>query len=181
MENSLINQFPGNIYCKDLNGIIVWHNNNVFENFKRKIGIDNLIGKTVYDLFDPKSADECYKDDIKILKDLSHSIKIKQEKLYLINKEVENYLTITKPMISADHNVTGIIVNTINFTNIQKHLQFDNISQSSIKNENQMHYVIKEILIIVNLMRTMELNQDLNNLLIELKTFVNKLLNYNFT
>ena len=43
---NLVNHLPGNIYCKDLNGVIFWHNNNVLEDFKRKIGIDNLIGKT---------------------------------------------------------------------------------------------------------------------------------------
>lgn len=188
IQNNFIRQFPGNIYCKDLNGVIFWHNKNALENLKRKIGMDCLIGKTVYDFFDPTSAEKCYKDDVRIFHGSSDQMKIKQEKLSLINMEVQTYLTITKPIMTRGNKISGIIVNAINLEEMQQMLLINNNLntitnlysnfQHNPSNFNKAYLVLKEVLVVINIMQTIELNDDLSHLLVELKALVKKLLSY---
>jgi PAS fold len=171
LGNSYLNQLPSNIYCKNTDGVIIWHNQYVIQDLKPKIGIDHLIGKTIDDLFCPQSAAVCRSNDLEILSDFETSpIRVKQEKLSLINGEVQNYLTITNPLVNSQGSISGIMIHAININNLHE--------QKLLEQQIYRDYIfmLKEILIIINLMKLTEINYALQELSRELQEVTSNLL-----
>ena len=171
LGNNHLNQFPANIYCKNTDGVIVWHNPHVIQDLNPKLGIDHLIGKTVNDFFCPQSAEECRNNDLEVINNSETlPIHVKQEKLSLINLEVQNYLTITNPLVNSQGNISGIMIHAINIKNLHEKTLL----------EQRVHgdyiFMLKEILIITNLMKLTKINYELQQLSRELQRFAKKLL-----
>lgn len=166
-----LNYFSGNIYCKDANGVIIWHNNSVVEELKPKIGIDNLVGKTIYDFLKQQSADQCRKDDILVLKNAAKdAVRVKLEKLSLINSAIDNYLTFTNPLVSTAGNPVGVMISTINTKKLH--------AKEFMKKKSSNEYIdlLKEILVIINLMQLTDDNFSKKELLSESKDVAKRLL-----
>lgn len=89
MQN-LMDTMPSPVYFKELNGKYIGCN----RSFEKSIGIVNtdLVGKSVYDVFDFEFANECYFMDLELIK----------------NKEKQTYETIVK---YSDNSYRNIIFN----------------------------------------------------------------------
>lgn len=171
LSNSYLNQFPCNIYCKNTDGVIIWHNSYVIQDLKPKIGIEHLIGKTIDDLFCPQSAEECRSNDLEILNSSATTpIRVKQEKLSLINLEVQNYLTITNPLVNPQGNISGIMIHAINIKNLHEQTLLDK------RVHHNYIFMLKDMLIITNLMKLTKINYQLQQLSSELQEFATRLL-----
>jgi hypothetical protein len=171
LGNIYLNQFPCNIYCKNTDGVIIWHNPYVIQDLKPKIGIDHLIGKTINDLFCPQSAEECRNNDLEVLNNSATlPIRVKQEKLSLINLEVQNYLTITNPLVNSQGTISGIMIHAINIKNLHEQTLLDKLVYRNYI------FMLKEILIIINLMKLTKINYELQQLSGELQEFTKNLL-----
>lgn len=171
LGNIYLNQFPCNIYCKNTDGVIIWHNPYVIQDLKLKIGIDHLIGKTIDDLFCPQSAEECRNNDLEVLNNSATlPIRVKQEKLSLINLEVQNYLTITNPLVNSQGTISGIMIHAINIKNLHEQTLLDKLVYRNYI------FMLKEILIIINLMKVTKINYELQQLSGELQEFTKNLL-----
>lgn len=95
---------------------------------------------------------------------------IKQEKLALINLKIHNYLTITNPLVNHKGKITGIMISTINTQKLHEQKFIDQ------KLYNYYIFMLKEILIIMNLMKLAKIKDDLLLLSAELQSFAGKLL-----
>ena len=180
LGNRYLNQLPCNIYCKNIDGVIIWHNSYVIEDLKPKIGIDHLIGKTIDDLFCPQSAEECRSNDLEILNSSATTpIRVKQEKLSLINLEVQNYLTITNPLVNPQGNISGIMIYAINI----KHLHEQTLLDKRV--HHNYIFMLKEMLTTINYQSQQlsgELQEFATKLLISsgLYKFINQQLSLNY-
>ena len=170
ISNNHLNQFPANIYCKNTDGVIIWHNQYVIQDLKPKIGIKRLIGKTIDDFFCPHSAEECHDNDLEVLHNSeTMPIGVKQEKLSLINLEEQNYLTITNPLVNSQGKISGIMIHAVNIKNLHE--------QTLLDKQIYRHYIfmLKEILIITNLMKLTKINYELHQLSMEIQDVAKKL------
>ena len=80
LMNSMKEISGSNIYYKNTEGAILWHNNNAIHDLK--LNQDNIIGKTAFDLFSPESAKFCLEDDLEVIN--TENIVSKQRSLQLI-------------------------------------------------------------------------------------------------
>jgi hypothetical protein len=117
--SDLVNQLPGNnMYLKNINGNILWHNSYCIKDLKQPT--NNLIDKTVFDLFSNESAQICKEHDIETIQ-LNSSV-IKNYELTLLNQEKKQYFIVKKPHINEHGQIIGTLVNSINLTNLQQNL-----------------------------------------------------------
>lgn len=181
LMNSMKEMSGSNIYYKNNEGIILWHNNNVIHDLKLNQG--NIIGKTDFDLFSPESAKLCLEDDLEVI-NTGNSVS-KQCSLQLITGEIQEYF-ITKTLWKVKSGqVGGIIVNAINmrhtickqlatcYINNQKNQYLDTQLQNLYFKFKQP---LKEILLLANIIMSREINDDYISLCLELRDFVKRLL-----
>ena len=108
--NSMKEISGSNIYYKNTEGVILWHNNNAIHDLK--LNQDNIIGKTAFDLFSPESAKFCLEDDLEVIN--TENIVSKQCSLQLTTGEIQEYFIIKTPWRVKSGKIGGIIVNAIN-------------------------------------------------------------------
>lgn len=96
-------------------------------------------------------------------------IGVKQEKLSLINLEEQNYLTITNPLVNSQGKISGIMIHAVNIKNLHE--------QTLLDKQIYRHYIfmLKEILIITNLMKLTKINYELHQLSMEIQDVAKKL------
>ena len=84
--------------------------------------------------------------------------------------EEQNYLTITNPFVNSQGNISGIMIHAINIKNLHEPTLLDQRAHR--------HYIfmLKEILIITNLMKLTQINYELQQLSDELQKITKKLL-----
>lgn len=180
---NLIKEIPGsNINCKNTEGIIFWHNNNVIKDLK--LTRSSIIGKTAFDLFATESAELCLEDDLEVIN--SGNIVCKQRGLRLINGDHQEYfITKTPWRVANSGQVGGVILHAVNmrktlceqfdscYINNQENKALDAKLQKLYFNFKQP---LKEILLLANLMMSGEISNDYKSLLLELRNFAKILL-----
>ena len=104
--NKIIKLMPGNIYWKDRNGQYLGCNNGIVElsNFSSS---KDIIGKTLYDIFDRDHAQEIDKADQKVM--LTATTEILEEYGYDKNGQQAVYLTKKTPLINDKREVIGML------------------------------------------------------------------------
>ncbi len=144
--NSVIESSPSFIYVKDRKGTFVITNNNWSKNFG--LPPEQLIGKTVFDIFSDKDiALSMHNDDLAIF---SHkSVKIEREEKYTDNSRNLKWLyTVKTPMYDGSGNVEYIIGISIDITarkhaeNILREREHD--YRSLIESSTDAIYVLAE-------------------------------------
>jgi hypothetical protein len=97
-------------------------------------------------------------------------LQVKQEKLSLINLEVQDYLTITNPLVNSQENISSIMIHAINIKNLHEQTLLD---QRGYRN---YIFMLKEMLIITNLMKLTKINYELQEFSGELQEITKKIL-----
>lgn len=117
---SLINQLPGDIYWKDLNGVWRGVNDKGMESLTRMnvaSSKDDVIGKTDYELFTKKTADTFRSNDLEVIK--TKKTVSNEEKNNLADGTVIEQLSVKSPLLDAKGDVIGIMGNTIDITQLK--------------------------------------------------------------
>lgn len=109
----ILSLLPGSIYWKDKHGVYQGANEEAIKlaglNF-----IQDIVGKTDYDLFTKEQADAFRENDLKVMKSRQeHTI---EEVSYLPDGKRLIQLSTKKPMLDPKGNVIGILGNTIDIT-----------------------------------------------------------------
>ena len=181
LVNSMKEMSGSNIYYKNIEGVILWHNNNVLHDLK--LNKENVIGETEYDLFSPESAKFCLEDDLEVIN--TANVVSKQRSLQLINGEIQEYFIIKTPWRVSSGRIGGIIVNSINM----RHTICKKLATCYIQNQKNQYLdtqlqklyfkikePLKEILLLANLMVSREIDDDSILLCLELRGFAKRLL-----
>lgn len=116
----LINAIPDIIFCKDMN-LVYTVSNKACDEFYKSLGAESVVGKTDYELAPKEMADECVKNDMKVLneKETQYSEEVMGEygsDFYKV------YHTIKTPIIDNDGNVIGLLGSARDITN-QKEIE----------------------------------------------------------
>jgi signal transduction histidine kinase/CheY-like chemotaxis protein/HPt (histidine-containing phosphotransfer) domain-containing protein len=115
---SILNALPGSIYWKDKKGLYLGRNAYAAEKMLLLSSEDNqnveMIGKTDYDLFPQKTADEYKKNDLKAMQ--TRKEVLAEEEVTLPNAEMLTQLSIKKPLFDENGRVVGVIGNTIDIS-----------------------------------------------------------------
>lgn len=118
---SIIDDLPGDVYWKDLDGVYLGMNETGRKSLQRMgflpIGCE-ILGKTDYDLFDEETADEFRKNDLTIIK--SGLEKTREEKALLNSGEEIIQLSTKRPLRDEYGNIVGIVGNTVDITYLKK-------------------------------------------------------------
>ncbi|MBS0359660.1 MAG: PAS domain-containing sensor histidine kinase [Proteobacteria bacterium] len=127
----IINVLPGNIYWKDCDGRFLGCNENMAKIIGLN-GIQNVIGKTDFDLFSKDIADVTVQNDIAVMKDMKeHAV---EEAGFDIQGKKAIYLSKKSPLVDEDGKVIGIIGTSIDITaqkEIEKlHLKVERLDQA---------------------------------------------------
>lgn len=179
---NLIKEIPGsNINCKNTEGIVLWHNNNVIKDLK--LNRSSMIGTTVFDIFSAESAELCVKDDFEVVN--SRNIVCKQRSLQLITGEFQEYFITKTPWMDKSGQVGGIILHAVNMRKtLCEQLEscyINNQENKFLAAQLQKLYFnfkqpLKEILLLANLVMSGEINNDSKSLCLELRNFAKTLL-----
>ncbi len=179
---NLIKEIPGsNINCKNTEGIVLWHNNNVIKDLK--LNRSSMIGTTVFDIFSAESAELCVKDDFEVVN--SRNIVCKQRSLQLITGEFQEYFITKTPWMDKSGQVGGIILHAVNMRKTLgeqlKSCYINNQENKFLAAQLQKLYFnfkqpLKEILLLANLVMSGEINNDSKSLCLELRNFAKTLL-----
>ncbi|MGD9153089.1 MAG: PAS domain-containing protein [Gammaproteobacteria bacterium] len=116
---SILDSIPGSIYWKDKNGVYLGRNSYSSEKMESvglesEINIDDIIGKTDYDLFPKETADRYRKYDLEVLKtgkEISN-----EEPVTLPNGRILIQLSTKRPLRNEKKEIIGIIGNTVDIT-----------------------------------------------------------------
>lgn len=118
---SIINDLPGDVYWKDINGVYQGMNETGKKSL-HEMGFlskdSEIVGKTDYDLFDKRTADEFKKNDLLIIK--SGVEKTTEEKATLPSGEEIIQLSTKRPLRDENGKIVGIVGNTFDITNLKK-------------------------------------------------------------
>lgn len=178
---NLIKEIPNtSIYCKNVKGVILWHNNYIVNDLK--INQSNLIGKTVFDILSPESAQICLEHDLEAMN--SKNKVCKQQSIRLITGETKEYFTTIMPWMVSEQ-VVGVIVNAINMNDTIcqqfKTCYLDNQTNHILNVKLQDLYFnfkqpLKEILLLANLIILGNIDEKVKLLCEELREFAKTLL-----
>lgn len=116
---NIIDELPGSIYWKDLNGRYLGVNKYGLENARKyKLNPDNYLGKTDYDYFQKDVADSYRQNDLIVMND---GKEISVEEPTRTNEDGKKYIQFStkKPLRDSKGNIIGIIGNTIDITEIK--------------------------------------------------------------
>ncbi|WP_133130630.1 PAS domain-containing hybrid sensor histidine kinase/response regulator, partial [Legionella yabuuchiae] len=117
---SLLDQLPGDIYWKDLNGVWLGVNNKGMESLKSmKVANQksDVIGKTDYELFTKETADRFSENDLTVIetkKPVSN-----EERNTLQDGTIIEQLSVKSPLFDENGEVIGIMGNTIDITKLK--------------------------------------------------------------
>lgn len=118
---SIINDLPGSIYWKDMQGVYLGRNKKSGENMQ-KFGFpwqwNAIIGKTDYDLFNQEMADRFRENDLEVME--SGKEFAKEEVLTLPSGQQITQLLTKRPLWDEKGNIVGIVGNTIDITYLKK-------------------------------------------------------------
>lgn len=119
----IINSIPGSIYWKDRNGKYLGRNLYAAEKMcnvrdQNNPNIDEIIGKTDYDLFDQDIADQYKKHDLSVLE--SGKELVTEEIVTTTNNDVITQLSVKRPLRDEYGNIIGIIGNTVDISHLKK-------------------------------------------------------------
>lgn len=181
---NLTKEIPGSNICyQNTEGIILWNNNHLIHDLKRKT--DNIIGKKVFDLFSSESAKLCWEEDLAVVN--SRNMICKQQNLQLINGEMQEYFITRRPWMIAPDQVGGVIINAINikqtlckqFNTCYANNQLERILEVKLqKLYFNFKQPLKEIFLLTNLIMSGNINKDVKSLCVELKNFAKRLISY---
>ena len=179
---NLIKEIPdSNVNCKNTEGIVLWHNNNVIKDLK--LNRSSVIGKTVFDIFAAESAELCVEDDLEVIS--SGNIVCKQRSLQLINGEFQEYFITRTPWRDKSGQISGTILHAVNMRKtLCEQLEscyINNQENKFLAAQLQKLYFnfkqpLKEILLLANLVMSGEINNDSKSLCLELRNFAKTLL-----
>lgn len=195
---AIIDNLPGDVYWKNLEGVYLGINAHGIESLNRmgfNLEADDIIGKTDYDLFGQETAELFRKNDLEIIQK-GHK-QSKEEITVSPSGERIIQISIKQPLKNPDGRIVGIVGNTVNITYLKK-IEADLIiakeqaeSASRAKSEfiaNMSHSIrtpltgilgmTQDMLNIVNEASTslQQLNLDKNALEEECLTLINKLI-----
>ncbi|MGD0465800.1 MAG: PAS domain-containing protein [Gammaproteobacteria bacterium] len=168
--NVVANCLPGFTYLKNRYGVYLWHNN-IKDEIRQKYGFPaNAIGKTDYDIFPLDIANEyCRKDLETIFSD--HST-VMEETCCASTGEPYIQLSYRNTIKDEQGAIIGVVGNLLDITYLKsKEVEM----QSTNKKQLMPKYVkelLKEILLLINLISVNE-DSDSNLVLIyEIKNFI---------
>ena len=109
---NVLNIFPVNIYMKDKSGKFIWCNTNQLQNFGGK-HLDEIAGKTEYDLREKANSDRICKNDNEVIK--SGKTILVEEKAIEAGEE-RIYLSKKAPLVGKNDEIIGIVGISIDLT-----------------------------------------------------------------
>lgn len=118
---SIIDDLPGDIYWKDLQGVYLGMNANGVRSLNRmgfNLAITDIIGKTDYDLFGAETAEIYRKNDLEILS--TGNKQSKEEAVILSSGEKVIQLSIKQPLRDVNGKIIGIVGNTVDISHLKK-------------------------------------------------------------
>lgn len=116
---SVINDLPGSIYWKDIDGYYL--GNNHFSTKKMKesgLTRQSILGKTDYDLFPKPVADQYRQFDLAVMASGKESVQ--EESVTLPTGETLIQLSYKRPLKDAHGTTVGVIGNTVDITYLKK-------------------------------------------------------------
>ncbi len=185
---TIIKELPGSVYWKDKDGVYLGCNSFSKEEMRKiqLIHYDNVIGKTDYDLFSPKTAEQYRQHDLEVI--VTGVPIVKEEYVDLPNGEQRVQLSHKKPFRDEQGTIVGIIGNTVDITYL-KRIETElintkenviNMKQSLVWLFNCLHFYfripLKEILLLINIIISNETNKSNVALILEIKKFIEILL-----
>lgn len=114
---SILDDMPGSIYCKDLNGVYFYRNNasaQSMRSFNFPWEREKIIGKTDHDLFPKEMADKFQEHDRYVINSARELVQEEVATLPSGKKIVQ--LSRKKPLVDRKGNIVGVIGNTIDIT-----------------------------------------------------------------
>lgn len=152
---------PGNAYIKDKEGIYLYHNKKMLDALKFNKLIDKSIntftGKSDYDLFPKKTADEFQKNDQKVM-DSGRECRF-EEIAYLKKRVKRKYISHKKPLYDLNNKVHGVIGYSIEYTELKINGNYVSLSRREMQTLAAIYngMTIKEIAVHLDLSpRTVE-------------------------
>ncbi len=117
--NQVINNLPGSIYWKDKNGVYLGNNDYAADKMQLyQFMADSVVGKTDHDLFPKDVADSFRQNDVEVM--VTGRELIKEESAQLPNGDLLIQLSSKRPLKDIKGEITGIVGNTVDITNIKK-------------------------------------------------------------
>lgn len=118
---NIINYFPGDIYWKHKNGVYAGINATGSESL-RKMGFiweeGEILGKTDYDLYDVKTAEEFRNNDLLVME--TRSVQTREEVAILPSGKKIIQLSTKRPLLNRAGEVIGVIGNTVDITALKE-------------------------------------------------------------
>ncbi len=118
---TIIDDLPGDIYWKNTEGVYLGMNANGIESLRRmgfNLSIEDIVGKTDFDLFDNETAEAFRKNDIEVIE--KDKIQSKEEVHILPSGERIIQLSVKKPLKDNEGKIIGIVGNTVDITHLKK-------------------------------------------------------------
>lgn len=116
---SIINELPGSIYWKDAAGVYLGNNHFAKEKMKESaLSYHSVIGKTDYDLFSNKVADQYRQFDLDVMQTGQESVR--EESVTLPTGEMLVQLSYKRPLRDMQGVIVGVIGNTVDITHLKK-------------------------------------------------------------
>jgi two-component system aerobic respiration control sensor histidine kinase ArcB len=118
---NIINNLPADVYWKDKNGVYSGVNITGVESLRKMgfiIDVNDVVGKTDYDLYPQQTADTFRKNDIEVMQ-AKKSITNEEVALLPSGEEIIQ-LSTKRPLCDANGNVAGILGSTIDITYLKK-------------------------------------------------------------
>jgi two-component system, OmpR family, aerobic respiration control sensor histidine kinase ArcB len=116
--NNVAQCVPGSAYLKDKDGMYLWCNAFASEKMQSVNLSGSIVGKTDYDLFSKKVADDFRQNDLDVMKTkkehLTEEITVLQDGQQVVQ------LSIKRPMFNESGDVIGVMGNTIDITDRKK-------------------------------------------------------------
>jgi PAS domain S-box-containing protein len=131
-----INALSVNIYMKDKSGKFIWCNINQLENFGLT-NINEIIGKTEYDLRDKDNADRIYKYDNEVIS--SGKVIVAEERGIEAGKE-KIYMSRKSPLLDLNGNIIGIVGVSLDLTEQMNKVEHQ--IKSKEQKEKSLEYIL---------------------------------------
>lgn len=117
----IINNLPGDIYWKDKNGVYLGINSSGIGSLKKMgftLSLDDILGKTDFELYDKETAGNFRENDLEIMKTGKETLK--EEATSLLSGEKKIKMSMKKPILDENGNVSGIVGNTMDITYLKE-------------------------------------------------------------
>jgi len=117
----ILEDVPGSIYCKDLNGVYFYRNNTSAQSmrgFKFPWEWEKIIGKTDHDLFSKEMADKFQENDRYVIE--TGKELVKEEVAILPSGRKVVQLSRKKPLLDRNGNIIGVIGSTVDITYLKE-------------------------------------------------------------